>query len=90
MTKRKTPPALIFCCVDYRYIEAIQVFASGCSMRIGQVGGSSLRKSWAAARSIRRHAACLPVPWGRQTGAQGGEGQWTVERMGLWTHCRMI
>jgi hypothetical protein len=26
MRKPKTPPALILCCVDYRYIEAIQAF----------------------------------------------------------------
>src|SRR3989338_9158569 len=32
-------------------------------MRIGQVGGPSLRKSWAATRGVGQHAAC----------AQGGE-----------------
>ena len=48
MTKRRTPPALILCCVDYRYIEAIQAFVK---RRLG-VAAYDLKTDAGAAKTL--------------------------------------
>lgn len=48
MRKPETPPALILCCVDYRYIEAVQAFVK---RRLG-VATYDLKTDVGAARAL--------------------------------------